>query len=49
LYMLDLSVNRIAKFPPVIVKIPKLRILHLSYNKLETIDELFAKDCLWSL
>lgn len=46
LYLLDLSVNKIGRVPAAILRLPRLRILHLSYNKLETAEELFARDIL---
>lgn len=43
---LDLSTNRLTKVPESILKIPKLRTLHLSYNKINSIELLLFEDCL---
>ena len=46
---LDLSTNRLSKVPESILKIPKLRTLHLSYNKIGSIELLLFEDCLPAL
>lgn len=43
LYFLDLSVNKLSEVPGILTEFPRIRIIHLSYNKITNM-EIFFKE-----